>query len=521
MNVSNEKPGAGPCAELETPPRGVASSGAEAEEARTLLGIRQARDLVLAKNRELIDKLALAEDQIAELTYERDDLTIARDAALKKTRDFEEENAGLRAQVAQLSEERAAMTEVEQIYVLARTEIEADMVTLAEERDAAVETGRGHALELTSLRAELEAAQVGGKAASQLAAQLEDAIRELAEARDAKGRLTAEHQETVARLAEQVAAAERKGAETQREVERVIAERAALQKNSAAEIAALEARLTALAAQKPKATPAPAKGHPTRLPGPPPPIVPPPPAAAAPAPSAPPTAQLPALSDQELRAAIEAIHRQLEAILAAPETPELLAHFNTQLRQLADRSETSGLALIHHICAASCEFTSRLRQNPARVGPALPALEKTVEMLGWLGLRGRAEMIETHGALVYAVDDDVDNCECLATAFEKVALQTKYSVRPEIALEQIAANPCELIVLDVDLPGMDGFEVHARLRKMPGRELTPVIFLSGHLSAIERLTALADDNAEFVAKPYNLSELCLRALTRIVEARLG
>lgn len=218
---------------------------------------------------------------------------------------------------------------------------------------------------------------------------------------------------------------------------------------------------------------------------------------------------------------IEGLHHFLMAVKSAPEMPEPFAKFDSHLRHLADLSQSGGLDLIHHLSAVASELTNRLRTTPARLGAALPALENTVEMLGWLGLRGRAEMIDARGALVYAVDDDVDNCECIATAFEKVALQTKYSVRPEIALEQIAASACELIVLDVDLPGMDGFEVHARIRKMPGRDRTPIIFLSGHLSTIERLAALADDHTEFVAKPYNLSELSLRALTRIVEARLG
>ena len=528
MTVSIDITEEGTCAEIETPPLALAAPGAATEEERTLLGIRQARDLVLAKNRELIDKLAHAEDQIAELTYQRDDLSVAHDVALKKLSLLGAEAADLHAQVSRLSEERAAMSEVEQVYVLARTEIEADLVTVAQERDAALETIRGHALEIGQLRAELQAAQARSGAADPLADQLEDVTRQLADARDAEERLSAQHEETVARLAGQVAAAERAREETQREVERLVAERNALQQQSAAERAALEARLAALPIATPAST-APNKKAPAThaksqigpLSGPPPPIVPGLPPVVAPSKPTPPAPAVPSLSDKELRGAIEAIHHQLEAVKAAPQTPELLAKFDTHLRQLADRSLASGLDLIHHLSSVSSEFISRLQATPARLGPALPALEKTVEMLGWLGLRGRAEMIETRGALVYAVDDDVDNCECIATAFEKIALQTKYSVRPEAALEQIAANPCELIVLDVDLPGMDGFEVHSRIRKMPSRALTPIIFLSGHLSTIERLAALADENTQFVAKPYNLSELSLRALTRIVEARLG
>ncbi len=144
-----------------------------------------------------------------------------------------------------------------------------------------------------------------------------------------------------------------------------------------------------------------------------------------------------------------------------------------------------------------------------------------VETLGWLILRDEAQMLDTTGALVYAVDDDVDNCECIATALEKIAVQTRYTMAPQTALAQIAEQQCDLIILDVDLPGMGGFELHARIRKMAHCKTTPIIFLSGHLSTRERLAAFRGENDHFIAKPYNLSELSLRVLTLIVEARLG
>lgn len=503
MNVPTES------FEASTFPEALGRSGAlpvpgvVSEEERTLLGIRQARDLVLAKNRELIEKLAHAEDQIAELTYERDDFRTACDAARKIADDLAAEVDRLHAEIAHLTERQSALSEAEQIYIMARAEIEADLLTAVEERDEAIAGRRSDLLEIERLRTAVEAAKTATTQTEPFADQLAEARRHLAAVGEEQEREAAQHKKLVASLAEQLSTAQRTNHDAQRQIERLEVERDAAVSRASKEKAALEARLTALEATLASATARPAPDAPAAR------IIPLP----VPAPQP--------LTDQEVRDTISLLFQQFEEVKAQPENPEALDEFEAALRSLAGRTQGSDLALIHHFVATASEFASRLRSTRSKLPAAIPTFEAALEMLGWLGLRGRSAMLEASGALVYAVDDDVDNCECLATAFEKVELQTKYSVRPEVALQQIAAHPCELIILDVDLPGMDGFELRARIRQMPAHSLTPIIFLSGHLSTVERLEALGESSNEFVAKPYNLSELSLRVLTLIVEARLG
>ncbi len=504
MNVSIDRLAGSSCTEAEARPLEHPLPGVVTEEERTLLGIRQARDLVLAKNRELIDKLARAEDEIAELTYQRDDYMVARDVALRKAADSEAEVAQLRVQFDQLSEQQAALGEAEKIYVLARSEIEADLAALATERDQAVEARRIDAIEMKKLRSELETLQAAAGKTEASAPQLEETLRQLAETREEHERFSAQQKKFVAALAEQLSDAQRTNQDHRRQIEHLENERDALQKHLDEGKAAPSPNASASSAKLPGPD---GRSRVTHLPGPPPPPH--------------PTPAVTPISDQEIRDAIGALIVELEAVKEQPGKPEPLAAFAAGLHAFAERTLDCGVDLIHHLTSTSADFARRLGTTPNRVSASLITFDHAIEMLGWLGLRGRAEMLNTSGALVYAVDDDLDNCECLATAFEKVALQTKYSVRPDVALEQIASLACELIILDVDLPGMDGFELHAHIRKMPAHATTPIIFLSGHLSTIERLDALGEDNNEFVAKPYNLSELSVRVLTRIVEARLG
>ena len=106
-------------------------------------------------------------------------------------------------------------------------------------------------------------------------------------------------------------------------------------------------------------------------------------------------------------------------------------------------------------------------------------------------------------------------------AFEKVAFKTRYAIKPEAALADFTAAPCDLVLLDVDMPGMSGIELQKRIRAIPHHRTTPIIFVSGHLSAAERVAELGSDLNHFVAKPYSLNELCLKALTLIVRSRIA
>jgi CheY-like chemotaxis protein len=227
------------------------------------------------------------------------------------------------------------------------------------------------------------------------------------------------------------------------------------------------------------------------------------------------------LSDEEVHEAITAMFSCVATVKDNPNSKGPIGELRACAGAFAARTSRGTRRAMHSIATAATDFASYLDRAPAKSAAAVPLLEKAVETLGWLSLRSGAQSLDLTDSLIYAVDDDTDNCECISAALEKVSLRTLYAATPEAALDQIAGNPCELIILDVDLPRISGFELHARIRKMPGREKTPIIFLSGHMSTRDRMAALRPDNSRFVPKPYTLSELSLHALLLIVESRLG
>jgi len=93
--------------------------------------------------------------------------------------------------------------------------------------------------------------------------------------------------------------------------------------------------------------------------------------------------------------------------------------------------------------------------------------------------------------------------------------------QPEAALSQLEKSTFDFIVLDVDLRGMDGFQLHERLRRVPHHRETPILFLSALISTRGRLQELPPGNQAFLAKPYNLTALSLQALTMILRRRVA
>lgn len=198
-----------------------------------------------------------------------------------------------------------------------------------------------------------------------------------------------------------------------------------------------------------------------------------------------------------------------------------LTELGTQFQSFAQQALCSGWLSIRRIAELCGEIAHWLAKKPAKLelmaGPLASALDLVVNI-------ARADdprlHEDTEGLEVYALDDDVDNCECIAAALDKIALRTHYAARAETALQQLGSRRSKLIILDVNLGGeTSGFDIHATIRSMPHHGRTPVLFVTGLASAAQRIAETASQHDAFLAKPYNLNELSLKVLCMVLEAR--
>ncbi len=115
---------------------------------------------------------------------------------------------------------------------------------------------------------------------------------------------------------------------------------------------------------------------------------------------------------------------------------------------------------------------------------------------------------------VLLVEDQVKLAGALSRGLRKAGLATDVTSRGEEAVWMAAATPYDVVILDVMLPGIDGFEVCTRLRREG--VWAPILMLTARGSVDDRVTGLDRGADDYLVKPVSLRELLarLRALAR-------
>jgi CheY-like chemotaxis protein len=114
------------------------------------------------------------------------------------------------------------------------------------------------------------------------------------------------------------------------------------------------------------------------------------------------------------------------------------------------------------------------------------------------------------GATILIVDDEIQNRKLLETLLRPEGYLTLCAANGEDALAAIARRAPDLILLDVMMPGMDGYEVANRLKTDPATSSIPIIMLTAQDDRCARLAGLTAGAEEFLTKPVDRAELWLR-----------
>ena len=110
--------------------------------------------------------------------------------------------------------------------------------------------------------------------------------------------------------------------------------------------------------------------------------------------------------------------------------------------------------------------------------------------------------------LVLVVDDEEYIRDLVRTALSFSGFEVAVAADGVSALNEIQKLRPTLVILDVNMPGFDGFEVLRRLRD--GGDQTPVVFLTARDSAEDKLSGFTKGGDDYVTKPFSLEELVAR-----------
>jgi putative two-component system response regulator len=120
-----------------------------------------------------------------------------------------------------------------------------------------------------------------------------------------------------------------------------------------------------------------------------------------------------------------------------------------------------------------------------------------------------------HGERIVVIDDQVDTAALLGELLEDAGYQVAMAHSGADGLALIQARPPDLVLLDVRMPGLDGYAVCRQLKQHPGWRHVPVVLLSALREINDRLRGLQAGADEFISKPVERIELLIRVRSLI------
>ncbi len=120
---------------------------------------------------------------------------------------------------------------------------------------------------------------------------------------------------------------------------------------------------------------------------------------------------------------------------------------------------------------------------------------------------------------ILIVDDEPNVRLMLRTALATVGYPTAVAPDGETALGMIQAEPCDLIILDLRMPGLDGMQTLTRIRELGTK--VPVVMLTAHGSIPDAVTAMRLDAIDFISKPISPVELRARVAEVLERHQVG
>ncbi|MDX2096758.1 MAG: response regulator [Leptolyngbyaceae cyanobacterium bins.59] len=115
-----------------------------------------------------------------------------------------------------------------------------------------------------------------------------------------------------------------------------------------------------------------------------------------------------------------------------------------------------------------------------------------------------------HEISILIVDDQPDNLRTLSAILSREGYSVRRSSSGQMALETTRFSPPDLILLDIRMPLMDGYEVCNLLRAMPESQDIPVIFLSALDDTLDKVKAFEVGGSDYIVKPFQVQEVLAR-----------
>jgi DNA-binding response OmpR family regulator len=120
---------------------------------------------------------------------------------------------------------------------------------------------------------------------------------------------------------------------------------------------------------------------------------------------------------------------------------------------------------------------------------------------------------------ILIVEDDADLSELIKIQLADISFEVVQSYNGSEALQLAQQNPYSLIILDIMLPGKDGFEICKTLRKTDNS--TPILMLTAKAEELDKIMGLEFGADDYLTKPFSIRELTARIKALLRRSQIG
>jgi CheY-like chemotaxis protein len=195
-------------------------------------------------------------------------------------------------------------------------------------------------------------------------------------------------------------------------------------------------------------------------------------------------------------------------------------------RKIGFLTHMTGMAGCYRIAQLSSVFEAllfELQEKPAYLNDSSrQTIAATMSLL--LECLHRADQADEQclsPTTILVVDDDVVSNRALKMALSRFRLAPLFVVEPFAALEKLRYVPYDLVLLDINLPGMDGIQLCEQMRGLPLHQNTPVVFMTSYLEFLPRAQAILRAGDDLIAKPILPIELTLKVIAHSLRCRMA
>lgn len=122
---------------------------------------------------------------------------------------------------------------------------------------------------------------------------------------------------------------------------------------------------------------------------------------------------------------------------------------------------------------------------------------------------------------ILIVDDTPNNLRLLSAMLAQQGYQVRKAINGKIALKGAQMAPPDLILLDINMPEMNGYEVCQKLKSLPETSKIPIIFISALDEALDKVKAFEVGGVDYITKPFQVPEVLARIENQLSQTRLN